>query len=56
MNLIGTRNIETERCILRRIVPTDYIAMYENWAKYDEVCKYYSDYDGSAKCCFRLCV
>lgn len=41
MNLIGTRNIETERCILRRIVPTDYIAMYENWAKYDEVCKYY---------------
>ena len=41
MNLIGTRNIETERCILRRIVPTDYIAMYENWAKYDEGCKYY---------------
>ena len=41
MNLIGTRNIETERCILRRIIPTDYIAMYENWAKYDEVCKYY---------------
>ena len=41
MNLIGTKNIETERCKLRRIIPDDYSMMYENWAKFDEVCKYY---------------
>ena len=31
MNLIGTKNIETERCKLRRIIPDDYSMMYENW-------------------------
>lgn len=41
MKLIGTRNIETKRCRLRRIVPSDYVMMYENWAKYEDVCKYY---------------
>lgn len=33
MNKIGTKIIDTERCILRRIVPDDYQMMYENWAK-----------------------
>ncbi len=41
MNLIGTRRLDTERCILRCIKPDDYEMMYENWAKYDEVCRYY---------------
>lgn len=41
MNKIGTRTIETNRCTLRRIVPEDYQMMYENWAKYEEVCKYF---------------
>ncbi len=41
MNKIGTQEIYTERCILRRIVPEDYRRMYENWAKYEEVCRYF---------------
>lgn len=41
MNKIGTQKIDTERCILRRIVPDDYEVMYENWAKYEEVCRYF---------------
>lgn len=41
MNKIGTQEIDTERCILRRIVPDDYLAMYENWARYEEVCRYF---------------
>ena len=41
MNKIGTKIIDTERCILRRIVPDDYQMMYENWAKYEEVCRYF---------------
>ena len=41
MNLIGTRQIETDRCILRRIRPEDCEAMYENWARYEEVCRYF---------------
>ena len=41
MNYIGTQNFETKRCILRRIKLSDYTMMYENWAKYDEVCRYY---------------
>lgn len=41
MNKIGTQKIDTERCILRRIVPDDYQMMYENWAKYEEVCRYF---------------
>ena len=41
MNKIGTRNIDTMRCRLRRILSDDYKAMYENWAKYEEVCRYF---------------
>lgn len=41
MNKIGTRKIVTERCILRRIVPDDYEIMYENWARHEEVCRYF---------------
>jgi len=41
MNKIGTQEIDTERCILRRIVPDDYEVMYENWARYEEVCRYF---------------
>ncbi len=41
MNLIGTQVIRTERCTLRRIVPDDAAAMYESWAKYEEVCRYF---------------
>lgn len=41
MNKIGTKIIDTERCILRRIVPDDYQMMYENWAKLEEVCRYF---------------
>lgn len=39
MNKVGTQKIETERCVLRRIVPDDYQVMYENWARYEEVCR-----------------
>lgn len=41
MNRIGTQKIDTERCVLRRIVPDDYQMMYENWARYEEVCRYF---------------
>lgn len=41
MNKIGTKIIDTEHCTLRRIVPDDYQMMYENWAKYKEVCRYF---------------
>ncbi len=41
MKLIGTKNIETERCHLRRIVPSDYIMLFEKWAKFEEVSRYY---------------
>ena len=41
MNKIGTQKIDTERCVLRRIVPDDYQMMYENWARYEEVCRYF---------------
>jgi ribosomal-protein-alanine N-acetyltransferase len=41
MYKIGTQEIDTERCILRRIVPEDYKEMYENWAKYEEVCRFF---------------
>lgn len=41
MNKIGTRTIDTERCVLRRIAPEDYREMYESWAKYEEVCRYF---------------
>ena len=41
MNLIGTRQLETDRCLLRQIRPDDYKPMYENWARYEEVCRYF---------------
>ena len=41
MNQIGTQTIDTERCLLRRIVPDDAPMMYENWAKLEEVCRYF---------------
>ncbi len=41
MNKIGTRTICTDRCVLRRIAPEDYREMYESWAKYEEVCRYF---------------
>lgn len=41
MNRIGTRTIETNHCTLRRIKPDDYRMMYDNWAKYEEVCRYF---------------
>ncbi len=41
MNMIGTQNIETQRCLLRRIRPEDYKNMFENWAKHESVCRYF---------------
>ena len=41
MNRIGTRTIETNHCTLRRIEPDDYRMMYDNWAEYEEVCRYF---------------
>ncbi len=41
INMVGTEKIETNRCILRRIVLEDYEEMYENWGKYEEVCRYF---------------
>lgn len=41
MNRVGTRTIETKRCILRKIRADDYEMMYENWAKYESVCRYF---------------
>lgn len=41
INKIGTERIETNRCILRRITLADYGEMYENWGKYEEVCRYF---------------
>lgn len=40
MNHLGTRTIETSHLILRRFVPEDAAAMYENWASDPEVTKY----------------
>lgn len=36
----GTKEIRTERLILRRFVPEDYVYMYNNWASDDEVTKF----------------
>jgi len=40
MKHCGTKQIETERLILRRFKSDDYIAMYENWASDPEVTKF----------------
>lgn len=36
----GTKEIKTERLILRRFVSSDYIHMYNNWASDNEVTKF----------------
>ncbi len=40
MTPCGTKNIETERLLLRRYVPEDAAAMFRNWASDPEVTKY----------------
>lgn len=40
MKHLGTRNIETERLVLRRFVLEDADKMYQNWASDSEVTKY----------------
>ena len=40
MKHCGTKQIETNRLILRRFKSDDYIAMYENWASDPEVAKF----------------
>ncbi len=40
MKHMGTCRIETERLVLRKFMVTDAKAMYDNWAKEDEVTKY----------------
>jgi len=40
MNHVGTRQLETERLILRRFTPADAEAMYRNWASDPEVTRF----------------
>lgn len=40
MNHCGTRQLETDRLILRKFIKEDAAAMYRNWASDDEVTKY----------------
>ena len=40
MNLIGTKNLETERLILRKVKKEDAIYAYNNWCSSDKVSKY----------------
>lgn len=40
MKHCGTKQLETERLILRRFRPEDAATMYKNWASDDEVTKY----------------
>ncbi len=40
MKHCGTQKIETDRLILRRFVPSDYLPMYNNWASDDEVSEF----------------
>jgi len=40
MKHLGTRTIETERLVLRRYIPEDAQAMYDNWASDPEVTKF----------------
>ena len=37
---LGTKTLETERLILRRINENDYIKAYKNWCSHDIVTKY----------------
>ena len=40
MNLIGTKNLETERLILRKVKKEDSEEAYNNWCNSDKVSKY----------------
>ena len=40
MNHCGTRQLDTERLVLRRFVTEDAEAMFRNWASEPEVTKY----------------
>ena len=40
MNHCGTRQLDTERLVLRRFVTEDAEAMFRNWASDPEVTKY----------------
>ena len=40
MNHLGTRELNTERLILRRFIKEDAIHMYNNWVSSDLVTKY----------------
>ncbi len=42
MNNIGTKTIETERLILRKLEIADAQNMFNNWANDSEVCKFLS--------------
>ncbi len=41
MNKLGTIRLETDRLILRKFTIDDYIAMYHNWAKFEECSRYF---------------
>ena len=40
MKFIGTKNLETERLILRRLTVSDATDAYNNWCNDDDVCRY----------------
>lgn len=40
MKFIGTKNIETERLILRKVTRNDAYEAYENWCNDSDVCRY----------------
>lgn len=40
MKYIGTKNIETERLILRKVTQADAYQAYESWCTDDDVCRY----------------
>lgn len=40
MNLVGTKEIETERLLLRKIKTSDYLAAYNNWCSNPNVSLY----------------
>ena len=44
MKNIGTKNLETERLILRKFVPSDYIKAYENYCTDENVTRYMTWY------------
>ena len=44
MKNIGTKNLETERLVLRKFVPSDYIKAYENYCTDENVTRYMTWY------------